>query len=177
MKNKIFVYLLFFYPLILLSQNILENDLIIKKAKISLKNYNLLTVQDLSITKDSLSFFEPIRKEVTSIHLSEVNSVWLKKGNYSGRGALIGTGFMLLVSLQAISEVNQNPDLELDKNADKSIALYVFGGTIFGGIIGSFFPKWKPLDLKKNNTTLSFKPNSFYIDKNSFTIGVNIQIE
>ena len=177
MKKQTLTYLLLCFVSSIWSQNSLDNGVVYKNAKITLDNFIVLSVQDLSIRKDSISFFEPLRSEFSSIHLSKVNAVWSKQGNYFGRGALIGGGFMLSVSLSAINQVELDRDLELRKDADQTVLLFVFGGSVVGGIIGSFFPKWKAVELENKNYTMSFYPNNFSINRDGFSIGLAIKVD
>ena len=137
-------------------QNILD-QINYKEAKINLKTYTQLAVKNLTVSSTAITFYDTVFQKEGSLPLSEVKSIYVKKGNYFGRGALYGALLMSLSSLSAVNAVNLDPEVELKDNSSTIISVTILSGAAIGGLIGSFFPKWKPIELPSDKNNVSFK--------------------
>lgn len=168
MKTFVLPTLLVLISNILMGQYKFQENREYKNMKIVLKNGNVLKIQNVRKMNDSLNFFYPIQKNNLTLPIEKVRYVYIKSGSHSGIGAIAGGAFMALSSLSALEQVETNPNLELKENAGGTIALFVIGGAVAGGLIGSAFPKWKPMLIERKKISVRWKPtldlkqNTFY---------------
>ncbi|UCS94520.1 hypothetical protein KZP23_05720 [Echinicola marina] len=103
-----------------------------------MKNSGKLSVSNLIIEKDSISF---ISEDMTrSLSFSEVNYIRVKEGNSVGKGALIGGGTMLLFSLASLPRDHGDLNQE-SKSEVLSLTLFSVCGAGIGALVGLAFPK------------------------------------
>jgi len=118
------------------------SDRTYNKAKIYLHNHQIVKVKKLTINNAEVSFLNASNNAYEKETLKNINLIKIPKGSYLFEGALYGAGTLALTALL----IDIDPDPLLDKKRGAGFYLgYTAVGAALGGLIGSFFPKWKSL--------------------------------
>jgi len=141
MKNIIIPLLFLPFASISFAQSIDNHSY--KNAKIYLDNHQIIKVNNLEINSVEASYLNTVSKKQEKIAMNSIKLIRIPKGSHMWEGALYGAGTMALTAVL----IDTQPDA-LGRPQNKGAGFYIgltAGGAAVGALIGSLFPKWKPV--------------------------------
>lgn len=113
------------------------------KGEISFEDYSKVAVKEMSLTADSVSFFNGSTEVMETRSLGEINYIRVQTGTKAGKYAVYGGLLMGLTSLLAIMNVQSDPTMELAPGVGFKLAGFIGGGVVLGALIGNASPQRK----------------------------------
>ena len=159
MKRLLFLSVLFiFVGLNTFSQEIkkLRRSVPVWKGTITMRDGNSETFRNLNLDGQDI-IYRDNNGEISEKNISDVFSI-TRRGSYAGYGALCGSCFGMLVSLQTEKNIVMG-DLQSDSNRGIVYLGLTAGCTVVGGLVGLMFKKLKTVYI--NQTPLTFSPSFF----------------
>lgn len=117
-------------------------------------------IKNAVMKRDSLHFYFPKQRKQMAVSIEKTPVVYYKSGNHGNKGLLLGFSTMAGYTLGAIefSPKSIFRDSYTNKIDTGKVVLYMASSTVLDGILGSLFPKWKPMTLTRNKGSLSVYP-------------------
>ncbi len=114
-----------------------------RRAKLYSKDYRIIKVNRLSIDQGQADFFNVKTRAHEKMNLNDLTLIRVPKGSHAVPGGLIGAGTLALTAF--LIDVQPDPlGIERDRGAEFYIG-YTASGALVGALLGSLFPKWKPI--------------------------------
>ncbi len=133
-----------------------------KNAKIILSNGKSKKANNLHFKNDTtLSFYTLNSQQEITLNISQIETLWAKKGNYALEYACIGGTIGLGTNLLALAMSNAEHGKNLPfKKALPIIGAFTFGTAGIGALIGWMCPKYTEITLtsKTKSTSLELVP-------------------
>lgn len=111
------------------------------KAKVYLKDHQVLIVKDLKINDLEVNFLNIANKKNENLAMDRVNFIKIKKGSHVWDGALYGSLSMALSAV--LIDIDNDPLTKPKKFGAIEYIGFAGIGVGLGALIGSLFPKWK----------------------------------
>ncbi|MEK6154078.1 hypothetical protein WIW50_12485 [Flavobacteriaceae bacterium 3-367] len=114
-----------------------------RKAKLYLKDFRILKAKALEIGPGEVNFFNVATRANEKVELDDLTLIRVPRGSHALAGGLYGAGTMALTAF--LIDVQPDPlGIERERGAEFYIG-FTAGGALLGALVGSLFPKWKPL--------------------------------
>ncbi len=114
-----------------------------RRAKLYSKDYRIIKVNRLSIDQGQADFFNVKTRAHEKMNLNDLTLIRVPKGSHAVPGGLIGAGTLVLTAF--LIDIQPDPlGIERDRGAEFYVG-FTAGGALVGALVGSLFPKWKPI--------------------------------
>jgi len=130
--------------LIMLTSNSLaqsETKPMYSKARIYLKDHEVLKAKNLEMNSIEATFLNIDSNEKSNMPMDKINFIKVKHGSHLLEGSLYGAASMALSAV--LIDANKNSISRPKDFGAKDYVAFTLVGAGVGGIVGSLFPKWK----------------------------------